>query len=154
MILVFKRLYTSFSTAINYKWEFLNSQHTHIHTLTHTHTHSLSCTHTRIFSDTHSPNILFSHTFYTHTIHILSLTHTYTHIHTLTTHILSLTQTQHTTQITLTHILTHTHLCIHSDTLSLPHSHTLWGQVLWLCLAVTLCNSFCKCYTIGFLGIH
>lgn len=151
MILVFKMLSTSFSTARNYKWGFLNSQHTYIHTLT-------QYTHTLILSDPHSPYILFSHTFsYTHAIHILPLTHIYSHIHTHWQHTHTLSHTNNTAHNTNhSHTHSYTYSLMHSLTysLSLPHSHTLWGQVLCLCLAVTLCNSFCKCYTIGFLGIH
>lgn len=166
VILVFQMLYTSFSNARNFKWGFLNSQHTHIHTQTHTiHSHTLTLMHSHTYTLRHTltQRTLLTHILlYPHDSHTLSYTYTHTFTHTNKTHILSHTQTtQHTTQNhSLTHTYSHTrsypHTLMHSHicSLSLPHSHTLWGQVICLCLPVTLCNFFCKCYTIGFLGIH
>lgn len=151
VILVFQMLYTSFSTARNFKWGFLNSKHTHahIHRLTqYTHTHSLSCTHTLILSDTHSPNIPCSHIFsYTHMIHIHSLTHILIHSHTLTKHTYSLTHKQHNTQykITLSHTHTHTlahthiHSCTHTYVLCHSHTPTLFEDKLYACVCQLLC---------------
>ncbi len=103
----------------------LTHTHTHTHVLTHTHAHTHTCSHTHMLTHTgqshththtethtqvHSDTDTCAHTHrsVTHTHIQVSLTHTYTYIH---------------TQVSLSHTQTHTHIYTHTGQ-SFTHTDT------------------------------